>query len=254
MNEKNVDMRNEYLEEWKKEFKGWDFSYLDKYGRLKEFPLSWNYYNEISKYLKNSKSLLDMGTGGGEFLSGLTPLPEKTCATEGYEPNIEVARQRLEPLGIKVYKIKDDNNIPFQNEEFDLIINRHESYSEKEVRRVLKNGGYFITQQVGGSNDEELNKLLNAEPFQYKEWDLEEAVKRLEKNEFEIIKMKEDKTKARFYDIGAVIYLLKAIPWQIPDFSIDKYYPRLRELDLFIEKQGYLDVTCHRFIIIACKN
>ncbi|WIF94189.1 class I SAM-dependent methyltransferase [Caminicella sporogenes] len=254
MNEKSSDMISEYLEVWEREFKGWDFSYLEKYGRMREFPLSWNYYNEIRKYLKDSQSLLDMGTGGGEFLSELIPLPKKTCATEGYRPNLEIAKKRLEPLGVKVYEIKEDDNMPFDDEEFDLIINRHESYSEKEVRRILKKGGYFITQQVGGCNDKELNMYLNAEPFEYREWDLDKAVKNLEKNNFKIIKRKEDKTKTRFYDICAVIYYLKAISWQISDFSIDKYYIKLRELDFKIEEMDYIDVTCHRFIIIACKN
>lgn len=29
--------------------------------------------------------MLDMGTGGGEFLAMLRPFPKKVCATEGYE-------------------------------------------------------------------------------------------------------------------------------------------------------------------------
>lgn len=40
-----------------------------------------------------------MGTGGGEFLAGLQPLPPHTCATEGYPPNIPIAQQRLKRLG-----------------------------------------------------------------------------------------------------------------------------------------------------------
>ncbi|GGL48999.1 hypothetical protein GCM10014719_57780 [Planomonospora parontospora subsp. antibiotica] len=34
--------------------------------------------------LTGAPSLLDLGTGGGEFLSGLAPLPPRTAATEGY--------------------------------------------------------------------------------------------------------------------------------------------------------------------------
>lgn len=52
-----------------KEFKGWSFDYLTHSGRMKEFPLSWNYYNEIMDYCSEASSLLDMGTGGGEFLA-----------------------------------------------------------------------------------------------------------------------------------------------------------------------------------------
>jgi len=107
--------------------------------------------------IRNVDSLLDMGAGGGEFLASLMPLPIHTCATEGYEPNVSVARTLLQPLGVKVFRYEDDDNLPFDDEEFELIINRHESYSPKEVFRLLKPGGYFITQQVGVKNDSKLS-------------------------------------------------------------------------------------------------
>ena len=86
----------------RKHFEGWDFSYLESTNRMQEFPLSWNYRHEVKKRMNRCSSLLDMGTGGGEFLSSLAPLPKIVCATEGYEPNIPIARKELEPLGVKV--------------------------------------------------------------------------------------------------------------------------------------------------------
>lgn len=46
-------------------------------------------------------------TGEGKFLSSLSPLPKHTYATEAYIPNIQVVRNRLEPLGVKVYEVKE---------------------------------------------------------------------------------------------------------------------------------------------------
>jgi len=235
------------------QFRGWDFSYLSYSERMKEFPLSWNYYNEVLSYYEGAESLLDMGTGGGEFLSKLPNLPKYTCATEGYEPNIDIAQNRLKSLGIKVYPLKEDSRLPFEDSEFDIIINRHESFSPKEVKRILKNKGYFITQQVGGLNDYEINFLLGAERPEFCQWNLNKACNELLDYDFKIIKQREGITKSRFYDIGALIYYLKAIPWQIPDFSIDKYYDRLLYIHDFMEEQGFLDVTCHRFFIVAKK-
>ena len=222
---------------------------------MDDFPLSWNYYNEIMDYCKKANSLLDMGTGGGEFLSNISILPEDTCATEGYEPNIKIAKKRLNPLGIKVYSIEKDENLPIESERFDLIINRHESFSVSEVKRVLKNKGYFITQQVGGLNDLDLNLLLGSkiDNRQYMDWNLNKASKELREFDFNIIKMKEDEVKTRFYDIGAIIYYLEAIPWQVPDFCVNKYYDQLFSIHKFIKNQGYIDVMCHRFFIIAHK-
>lgn len=81
---------------------GWNFSYLK--GRMEEQLnlLPWNYEATVRALLPNSKGLLDMGTGSGEFLASLNPLPPDTCATEGWAPNIAIARQRLKPFGVTV--------------------------------------------------------------------------------------------------------------------------------------------------------
>lgn len=233
-------------------FKGWDFSFIED--RMKEFPLTWNYNNEIKNYLNENLTLLDMGTGGGEFLSNLKPLPKNTHATECFEPNIIVSKKRLEPLGIKVHGIKDDDDLPLMNNYFDLIINRHESFSSKEVNRILKNDGIFITQQVGGLNDYDLITALGEKPTNFVDWSLDRAKTDLENHGFKIIKSKDCITKTRFYDIGAIVYYLKCIPWIIEDFNVDKYYNKLRKIYELIEKVGYIDFICHRFLIIAKKK
>ncbi len=237
-----------------REFKGWSFDYLTNSGRMREFPLSWNYYNEIMDYCTEASFLLDMGTGGGEFLASLSFLPEDTCATEGYEPNVEEAKKRLEPLGIKVYPVKVDCDLPVPSERFDLVINRHEAFSPLEVRRVLKEGGLFITQQVGGLNDIDLNMLLGAEAYEFEGWSLNKACQSLAACDFDLKELKEDKVKTRFYDVGAIVYYLKAVPWQVPNFTVDKYYKELFNIHKLIEKQGYIDLTCHRFFIVARKK
>ena len=50
--------------------KGWDFSHLD--GRYSEGQnLPWNYRSVIDRYRRSEHRLLDMDTGGGEFLLSL---------------------------------------------------------------------------------------------------------------------------------------------------------------------------------------
>lgn len=181
-----------------------------------EFPLTWNYTIEILKYLKKVNSLLDMGTGGGEFLATL-PLPPLTYATEGYKPNIQIAKDLLEPIGVRVLEFEDDNYLPFENNLFDLIINRHESFSASEVKRILKNQGIFITQQVGGLNDQELNEYLQVDKTIYYDWDLNKAINELTAQGFHVINQKEDITKTRFYD--AICYLLYLDKYQIFQFK-----------------------------------
>ncbi len=253
--EKELKKRFEFfLKEKDAGFSGWDFSYLTQTRRKQEFPLSWNYFNEVRRYSREANSLLDMATGGGEFLARLEPRPQKTEATEGYPPNIDVAQKRLEPLQIRVHPTEDEFTLPVKNESFELIINRHASFAASELNRVLTSGGHFITQQVGGLNDLELNLLLQAPESEFSGWNLEAAVDLLKSAGLNIIKSKEDITKTRFYDLGAIIYYLQAVPWQVPDFSVEKYEEELYTLHEFLETQGFMDVTCHRFFLIAKKD
>jgi SAM-dependent methyltransferase len=217
-------------------------------------PLSWSYKSKITPYVLCSDTLLDMGTGGGEFLSSL-PFPKNTFATERYPPNIPVAKKCLEPLGIMVTDFAEDSNLPFENDQFDLIINRHESYDLREVNRVLKRKGFFITQQVGDKDNIELNNLFNAPiPEDSEPWDLNFAIKQLHNNHFEIVEQYEEFPTTRIYDIGALIYYLTNIPWQIEDFSPERYKEKLQDLHEIIESKGFFDVISHRFFLISLLN
>lgn len=244
----------QFLLDWQKDFQGWDFSYLSKSGRMQDFPLAWNYYNEIKSYCENAKSMLDMGTGGGEFLSSLDFLPEEVCATEGYAPNIPIAKKNLEPMGISVFAVDEDSCLPFPDKHFDLVINRHESYNEKEINRILKNEGIFITQQVSGLDSFILNLLLDSYDYPYANWTKQKASEQLQDNGFNIIKSKEDASRTRFYDVGAILYYLKAIPWQISDFNLENSKDRLFEIHKFINKVGFIDINSNRFLMIAQKE
>jgi SAM-dependent methyltransferase len=245
----------EYLTDIEERFSGWDFSYITESGRMDNGMLSWSYGSKVIPYIRNSRSMLDMGTGGGELLSKLQPLPPVTCATEGYGPNFPIAKQRLEPLGIKVKEVKEDNLLPYENDCFDLIINKHEEYSVSEVKRVLSTKGTFITQQVGGNDCNEINKALGTPVNdEFLHWNLEFARRELELQGFDVIEWKEEEPYQRFYDIGALVYYLKAIPWQVPDFTIDRYYDALFTIHNTIQTKGYFEVKTNRFLLLATMN
>ncbi|MFX1570554.1 MAG: class I SAM-dependent methyltransferase [Promethearchaeota archaeon] len=237
-------------------FLGWNFSYIGN--RVKNAPLSWCYHSEILPLIRKVNSLLDIGTGGGEFLSILMPLPKYTCATEGYKPNFPIAKELLEPLGVKVFLTENNEDLPFNDEEFEIVIDRHESYSSREIHRILKPGGLFITQQVGDQNDSKLRFILTnkAKLDNHIDWNLNVAIKELEANGFKILNAKEDITLTRIFDVGAIVCYFKAVPWELPDFSVKKYSNKLNEVHNHIIKNGYLDLenNNHRFFIKAKKQ
>src|SRR5580693_7381385 len=85
---------------------GWDFSWLD--GRATEERPSWGYHRLLAERAKDVSSLLDLQTGGGELLGELARLPPLTVATEGWEPNVGRAAQRLHPRRVWVVVAQED--------------------------------------------------------------------------------------------------------------------------------------------------
>jgi SAM-dependent methyltransferase len=240
-------------EAWQHEFTGWDFAFLS--GRMQEAPTSWDYRQIVSAKIRDAGSMLDIDTGGGEFLASLQPLPPETCATEGYPSNVPLAKARLEPLGVKVIDTHAKTQLPFGDACFDLVIDRHGGFLPAEFHRILKPGCAFVTQQVGGRNCLKLNEILQAQPdFLSTVWTLDLAAKQLEGSGFKIIVRKEEFPATDFKDIGAVVYYLKAISWQVSDFSIAKYYDQLGDIHNIIRDTGKFSVEQHRFFIEAQKQ
>lgn len=242
---------------WQKEgknaFEGWDFSHLEN--RWEEESLPWSYKNILKKYLNSDYKLLDMGTGGGEFLLSLNHPHNNTCVTEKWEPNVKLCKRKLEPLGIEVKQVFDDSELPFEENAFDMIINRHESFDIKEVKRILKPSGIFITQQVGGKNNERLSETLikNFKPL-FSDNTLDNYLKEIEKNFFEILHAEEFFPYLRFKDIGALVYFANIIKWEFPNFSVDNCYNELCKLQEELNFKGYIESTEHRFIIVCRKQ
>lgn len=229
---------------------GWDWSALD--GRYVEAGPLWDYRAEVTALLPTAHTLLDMGTGGGEFLSSLAPLPPECWATEAYPPNLPVAAARLEPLDVRVVAVEEDARLPLPDAHFDLVINRHESFDPHEVRRILRPGGLFLTQQVGGQDNVELNQALQEKvTLSYGAWDATEAARQLRDVGLEVLDEREAFSPGQFVDIGAVVMYLRITPWQIDGFNVAAYHERLLALHRHMQAEGRLETRVHRFFVMA---
>jgi SAM-dependent methyltransferase len=234
------------------QFSGWNFSFMSE--RWRESALTWDYGQIVRARLPHASSLLDMGTGGGERLSALQPLPRLTCATEDYPPNVPVAQARLAPLGVALVEAASEERLPFADGAFELVINRHASYLPPELLRILRPGGTFITQQVGDQDNLQLNTLLDAPaPADDADWNLLYATHALAQAGFAIVDQREEFPATVFADIGAVVFYLRVISWQIPGFSVESYRDRLWALHRRMQEQGGLVIQSHRFLIEARK-
>ncbi len=250
--------KNALKQEWIAEekiahIKGWDFSHInDRYEE--ETDLSWNYKEIIEQHLKPTHKILDIDTGGGEFLLTLNHPYSQISATEGYAPNIKFCEDKLLSLGINFKAADGLEKLPFENESFDLIINRHGDFNIQEITRLLKKDGLFITQQVGAENDRELVELLlgNVDlpfPEQY----LNKISEEFKNAGFEILEGKEEFKPIKFYDVGALVWFAKIIEWEFPNFSVDNCIDNLYKAQEILEAYGCVTGKIHR-ILLVCKK
>ena len=233
---------------------GWDFSHID--GRYEEEQtLPWDYKTIIHGFLHHDMKLLDYDTGGGEFLLSLHHPYENTSATEGYPPNVQLCREKLLPLGIDLRECSNASHIPFADGAFDIVINRHGDFDPIEIKRLLKPGGMFITQQVGANNDRELVEAVfpDTEP-PFPQANLTAQSKAFEAAGFQVLKAEEAFRPIYFYDVGAFVWFARIIEWEFPGFSVDRCFDRLLHLQDMIETHGKIAGTIHRYLIVAKKH
>jgi len=241
---------------------GWDFSWLDR--RSWTEPLPWDYSARVAALARRARTMLDMGTGGGEALSGLPDRAPHTIAAEAWPPNVAVAGRRLLPLGVPVIQDEaardnmdqngadDGGRLPFGDGSLDLICNRHESFLALEVGRVLAPGGTFVTQQVDYHDNDDLAQILGTEtPEEPDSW-IGLAERQVTEAGLVIEEAARADQRIRFDDIAAVVFYLKAVSWSIPGYSLEKYRDRLRAL--YEDASAWPVVTSgHRFLLVASK-
>ena len=245
------------IECWKCEeqqpFAGWDFSYLDR--RMLEEQPPWSYSARAAELMRQASSVVDLGTGGGErFLKLREHWPKKVVVTEDYPPNVELATERLTPLGVKVIKaqLADTVLLPFADGEFDLVLNRHSGFNANEVARILAANGAFLTQQIHGLWAYDLLAAFDARP-QWPTSTPDKYVPQLEAAGLTVLDTREWAGQLAFTDVGAIVYYLKAVPWLVPGFSVETHASYLLKLHDRQEKGQALAFAARKYLIEVCK-
>ncbi|NKY98755.1 class I SAM-dependent methyltransferase [Nocardiopsis alborubida] len=230
---------------------GWDFRFLD--ARMAEDPLPWSYEERAGQLVRAARApVLDLGTGGGELLSSLAPLPPGSRATEGWPPNLPVARRRLAALAVDVVEPGPGGILPLPSGAFGTVLDRHEAYAPAEVGRVLAPGGVFVTQQVGSDDGRELSALLEGPPpDRDADWNLDAAVAGLEEAGMTVTRARQARTPRRFHDVGALVFYLRMVPWQVPGFDARAHRGPLLRLHRDMARGTPLTCTVHRFLVEA---
>ncbi len=245
------------LKEWLHEeeiahIHGWDFSHIqERYQEQQDLP--WSYEALVRQQLRPEMKLLDMDTGGGEFLLSLHHPYGNLAATENFPPNVRLCENTLSPLGIDFRAADGRGSLPFASQSFDMVINRHGDFCPEELRRILKKGGIFVTQQVGAENDRELVELLlkdvPALPFPDQYLRIQKAA--LENAGFSILEAREAFGSIKFWDVGALVWFARIIEWEFPGFNVRDCLENLYHAQEILDSKGVLEGRTHRFLLMA---
>jgi len=227
----------------------WDFAYLD--GRAVEERPSWRYFDRVRVALDGVERMLDVETGSGNLLADLPRLPAVAIGTDAYAPSIDVASRSVHG---RAHVVLAGMDLPFADGAFDLVVSRHPIEAAwREIARVLRSGGRYLSQQVGPHSLRDLSERLLGPLPPSSHRDPEAARCDAESVGLRVLELQSERTRAAFFDIGAVVYLLRVVPWIVPDFTVERYESQLRALHDEICEEGSFETASSRFLIVAAK-
>jgi hypothetical protein len=61
-----------------------------------------------------------------------------------------------------------------------------------------------------------------------------------------VVRCRNERLRLEFFDVGAMVWFLRKVIWTVPDFCVERYRDRLRDLHERIERQGPFVSTMSR--------
>lgn len=231
----------------------WDFTWLD--GRAVEERPSWRYFDRVAERARSVASILELQAGTGSMIGRLPELPPLAVATEGFAPSIEIAAPRLRRRHVHlVVTSQTIAALPLRETTFELVITRHPvTVWWEEIARVLRPRGIYLAQHVGPHSLRDLAEVF-VDPWpETSERDPDVESRAAHDVGLMVTDVRLERTPVVFYDVGAVVYFLRLVPWIVPDFTVGRYRTQLRHLHEKIQRDGSFETTSSRTLIEAVK-
>ncbi len=113
--------------------------------------LPWSFLDIVKKYTKSSDVLLDIGCGTAFKTIQLANNVNKIYAMEPNKKMRKKAEENIINANISNVVLLDGRaeNLPFENESFDIVTCIVAPHETTEIFRVLKSGGYAIIEKIG---------------------------------------------------------------------------------------------------------
>ena len=229
-------------------FSGWSFADVDT--RYLDPPAPWDYEALAHHHAQRARSIVDLGTGGGEVLARIiSGIDGRIVATEEWHVNAPIAAARLGPLGAQVVRA-DSLRLPFASESFDLVLDRHEALTPADAARVIAPGGTIITQQCGPNDWPELGRFVEKVRFpdhfvSYQQGFADAGLT--------VIDARLHERRIAFATLGDLVYMMLVAPWSFPKFDPAADIDALLSIEGELATPDGIAVTEVRYLIIAHK-
>ncbi len=238
------------------ERQGWDFSRM----KVDCDPVPWDYKQVAARYLKPTDQVLDVGTGGGETFLQLAPHVHSGIGIDLEAEMVATARRNLGQTTNVRFEQMSIDTLRFENERFDVVLNRQAPISEAEITRVLKVNGYFITQQIGRWNMQNILEAFG--------WDMahlpqakgiETYAESFKAHGCVVVAQGEYNVPYFVSDIESLIFWLKAILHRtatgFPEtFDIERHWPVIDHLISTYQTPRGIATNEHRQLLVVQKT
>lgn len=232
---------------------GWNFSRV----RARYDPLPWNYVEVVRPYLKPQERVLDIGTGGGEIFLSLAP-----CFGEGVgidqAPDMIAAAKRnqtaLSRDNISLF-VMDGSALGFEAGQFDLVLLRHLQVDVGEIVRVLRQGGYFITQMVGQQSSLNILEAFGWTPSSFgPDWwqSVAQLADQFQLQGCRIVAQAEYNVRYWFDDLESFMFWLMSVPWP-EEIELEKYWQNINRILETSQTERGIETNEHRGLLIVQK-
>lgn len=225
--------------------------------RIKRDHVLWEYEDIVRQYLKPTDLVLDIGTGGGEIFSSLSPYFGKGIGIDHNPRMIEVAQRNIAALQIDNISVTrmEGNDLQFNAETFDVVLLRHLRIYASEIVRVLRPGGYFASQIVGKRSSLNLLGAFGWTPASFgTDWwqSVAELAEQFRLHDCHIVAQAEYDVPFWFYDLESFMFWFMSVPWPEP-IEIKRHWQNINQiLETYQTDQG-IKTNEHRGLLIVQK-
>lgn len=226
-------------------------------------------FNNIK--LNKKYKVLEIGCGNGALWSKNIDLLDKDInitLTDVCEDMVNNAKKNLSDYSdVFDFEIVDPNNIPFEDESFDLVIANHILFYMKdldkvlkEIKRVLKVGGHFYSSTIDSKNMKELESLMKGFNSNIKISEEKISSKFGMENGQEILSKHFNQTKRYLYedklvinDSKGILEYIYSIPGNIIELVDTKKKDFEKYIDSNINKNGNIYITNNQVLFESIK-